>query len=153
VRAQVEELERLKWLQRFLSPQLAEAMFFARDESIQLVKVGVGPANASVRLEAPRLARTARRLIAGSGRNLIAGPIASLRVLKRGDGYPFFFPIPSHFLILSMSAIARLYARALVFAMAAPISPDVATGEARKDRFRDQPAWRAHARGRDLQSA
>jgi hypothetical protein len=36
--------------------------------------------------EAPRLARTARRWFAGSGRNLIAGPVTSLRRLKREDG-------------------------------------------------------------------
>ena len=33
------------------------------------------PQRESVRLEAPRLARVARRWVAGSGRNLIAGPV------------------------------------------------------------------------------
>src|SRR5439155_18710859 len=35
----------------------------------------LAPQRESVRLEAPRLARVARRWVAGSGRNLIAGPV------------------------------------------------------------------------------
>jgi hypothetical protein len=76
--------------------------------------------------EAPRVARTARWWVAGSGRNLIAGPVTSLRRLKREGGYAFFFPIPSHFLILSMSAMVRLYARAAIFAKTVAFASDVA---------------------------
>src|SRR5438132_9678418 len=39
------------------------------------VKPEAGPARTSVRLGAPRLARIARRWVAGSGRNLSAGPV------------------------------------------------------------------------------
>jgi hypothetical protein len=42
------------------------------------VEQGAGPARKSVRLEAPRLARVARWWVAGSGRNLSAGPVPNI---------------------------------------------------------------------------
>ncbi len=42
------------------------------------VEQGAGPATKSVRLEAPRLARVARWWVAGSGRNLSAGPVPNI---------------------------------------------------------------------------
>jgi hypothetical protein len=44
----------------------------------QSVKQEAGPAPKSVRLKAPRLARIARWWVAGSGRNLSAGPVQNI---------------------------------------------------------------------------
>ena len=74
-----------------------------------LVKKGAGPATYSVRLKllashAPRVGGC------GLGPEHDCGATRQLAPFEARDGYAFFFPIPSHFLILSMSAIARLYA-------------------------------------------
>lgn len=53
----------------------------------QSVKQEAGPATKSVRLKAPRLARIARWWVAGSGRNLSAGPVQNiLRRFGRESG-------------------------------------------------------------------